>query len=341
MKKAVTIGMLANELGLSVSAVSKALNDYPDIGPETKALVLQKASELGYSPNLMARGLARQTSRFVGVVIRDVSSVYGEMFKSLSHIARRYDLQLILYDTDNDPAIEKRCVQNLIDSMALGIIIAPVREDAEELLEMTRGRVAVVFLGGRVRDEQASSVCTDSAVGTELALRQLMGLGHERIALLFDHRQSASRSTRLETYRRVMRSAGLEELVFCADEADLLAAGRTLGRRLLDSGEGVTAVFAVKDLMAIGVIQAVREAGKRVPEDLSVIGYDGINASALPMIRLSTIMQPRQEIAELVIEILLRHAADPEAAPEHCLVRPQLILRGTVDTPQRDSAIRI
>ena len=115
MQKPVTMRMLAKELGLSLSAVSKALNDYPDIGPETKALVLNKAAELGYSPNILARNLARKTSDFVGVVIRDITSIYGEMFKSLNAAARQYGLHLILYDTDNDRAVEKQCIQNLID----------------------------------------------------------------------------------------------------------------------------------------------------------------------------------------------------------------------------------
>ena len=335
MKKAVTIGMLAKELGLSVSAVSKALNDYPDIGPETKALVQRRAAELGYSPNLMARGLARQTSRFVGVVIRDVSDVYGEMFKSLSRVARKSDLQLILYDTDNDPAVEKKCVQNLIDSMALGIIIAPVSEDPEGLLSLTRGRVPLVFLGGRVRRGDVNGVCTDSGAGMEMALDHLFGLGHRRIALLCDHKRSGSRSSRLEAYHRVMRERGLDEKILYGSggETDEIAAGRALGRRLLAEEAPVTAALAVKDRMAIGVMDAFREAGKRVPEDLSVIGYDGIDAAALPMIGLSTVAQPREELAGRVIDILRRHAADPSAAPEHCLVRPQLVLRGTVAAP--------
>ena len=126
MRKPVTMRTLANELGLSLSAVSKALNDYPDIGPETKALVLRKAAELGYTPNILARSLARKTSDFVGVVIRDVSSIYGEMFKSMSAAARRSGLHLILYDTNNDPEIEGQCIRNLVDSMAMGIVVMPV-----------------------------------------------------------------------------------------------------------------------------------------------------------------------------------------------------------------------
>ncbi len=329
MRKPVTIRTLANELGLSVSAVSKALNDYPDIGTETKTLVQHKAEELGYTPNILARNLAKKTSPFVGVVIRDVSSVYGEMFKSLSEVARRCGLHLILYDTNNDPAVEKWCVQNLIDSMAMGIVIVPVSEDVGEICAMAKGRVPVVFLGGKVRDNTFNYVCADSKAGTELAMGHLIGLGHKRIAMVCDYKQSNSRSTKLEVYRQMMRGLGQEELVYygCNTDTDILVSGYVQGKRILASKADVTAVFVVKDLMAIGVIKAFIEAGKRVPEDISVVGYDGIDAAALPMIELTTVAQPRLEMAEQIIDILHRHADDPSMPSEHYLARPELVER--------------
>ncbi len=329
MQKAVTMRMLAKELGLSLSAVSKALNDYPDIGTETKTLVLRKAAELGYSPNILARNLAKKTSNFVGVVIRDVSSIYGEMFKSLNEVARRCDLHLILYDTNNDPVVEKWCVQNLIDSMAMGIVITPVSEDVSEITEMTRGRVPVVFLGGKVTDNSVNYVCSDSTAGTEMALRHLIGEGHRRIAMVCDHKKSSSRSSKLSVYRRLMGEIGQPERIFTSadSDTDIMFAGYRQGCRLLASGEDVTAVFVVKDVMALGVIQALTEAGVRVPEEISVIGYDGIDAAALPMVELTTVAQPRMEMAEKIIDILRRHAEDADAAPEHWQAMPELVIR--------------
>ena len=279
MQKPVTMRMLAKELGLSLSAVSKALNDYPDIGTETKTLVLSKAAELGYSPNILARNLARKTSNFVGVVIRDVSSIYGEMFKSLNEVARRCDLHLILYDTNNDTDVEKWCVQNLIDSMVMGLVVTPVSEDVSGIVEMARGRVPLVFLGGKVTDAAVNCVCSDSTAGTEMALRHLIAGGHRRIAMVCDHKKSSSRSSKLAVYRRLMGEIGEPERVFYSSEADgdIMQAGYCQGRRLLGSGEDITAVFVVKDVMALGVIQALTEAGVKVPEQISVIGYDGID----------------------------------------------------------------
>lgn len=329
MPRPVTIKTIARELGLSVSAVSKSLNNYDDINPQTKARVMEKAAELGYSPNMMARSLVTRTSNFVGVVLRDISTVYGEMFKALNAVARKHNLNLILYDTNRDPELEKACIQNLIDSMAMGIIVAPVSEDVSTICGMCEGRMPVVFLGGRVADNQRNYVAADSLLGAEAALDYLISLGHRNIALICDSLESASRNAKVRVYREKVRTLGSQEHIFYESErtGDIIGAGYRQAKRMLSSGTHISAVFVVKDIMAIGAIQAITEAGLRVPEDISVIGYDGIDCAALPTIELTTIAQPRQEMAERVIEILRRHVEDPSLPPEHTYIRPVLIAR--------------
>jgi len=331
MQKKVTIATLARELGLSESAVSKALNDYPDISPETKKLVRCKADELGYSPNMLARNLAKKSSNFVGIVINDTLSVYGEMFKSLNAVARRYGLHLILYDTNNDPSIEAACVQNLIDTMAMGIVVVPVSENIDHIQRMTRNRVPVVYLGEKVRDASVNYVCADDETGTEMALRHLIERGHRRIAMLCDQKNSDSQSRKIQVYRELMRSIWQKEQIFYSDapENDMAEAGYRLGKRLLASKADITGLIAINDLMAVGVTGALKEAGIKVPEQMAIVGYDGIDASALPLIKLTTIAQPRMIMAERIMDILQRHAAQPDSVPEHYLAKPQLIIRAS------------
>ena len=331
MRRAITIAALAKELGLSESAVSKALNDYPDISLETKKLVRSKADEMGYSPNILARNLAKKSSNFLGIVIRDVSSIYGEMFKSLNTVARRYGLHLILYDTNNDRSIEHECIKNLIDTMAMGIVVVPVSENVAQIRKITGNRVPVVYLGGKVRGDNVNYVCCDSTAGTDIALRHLIGRGHRKIVMLCDHKVSNSRSMKKEMYQKMMHSIRSEEHILYsrAGEDDLAEAGYRLGRQLVEDGTEFTALFAVKDTLAIGAIGALKEAGIRVPDDVSVVGYDGTNASALPLIELTTVAQPRMDMAEMIIDIIRRHAEDPAAAPEHYLAKPELIIRGS------------
>ena len=338
MKRTVTMAMLEKELVISESAVSKALNDYPDIGPETKKLVREKAEKIGYTPNILARNLAKKTSNFVGVVIRDLASIYGEMFKSLSAAAAQYGLNLILYDTGNDRTTERECIRNLINTMAMGIVVVPVSEDIERIRRMTRGRVPVVYLGSKVRDDSVNYVSADGTAGTELAMQHLISQGHRKIVMLCDHKFSSSRSHKMEAYRTAMQAIGEEERILSSDDTqgDLLLGGRELVKKLLASGERFTALYAVKDMLAIGAAGALEEAGIDVPGNVSVVGYDGIDATALPQISLTCVSQPRAEMAEKVIDILRRHAEDPALPPEHYLAMPELIVRGSTAAAPMD-----
>ena len=331
MQKPVTIKTIAKELGLSVSAVSKALNNYSDINPETKRRVAAKAEELGYSPNILARSLVKKSSNFVGVVIRDVSNVYGEMFRELNDAARRKGLSLVLYDTNRDPELELRCVQTMIDSMAMGIIIVPTGKDVSDIRRMCRGRVPVVYLGSNVTDERDNFITVDAETGSRMAMEHLIGLEHREIAFICDRANTASQRSKIAVYRETMRHLGQKERIYqeADPEGNLVRYGYRQAKSMLAAGGKVTAVFAAKDKIAIGVIQAIREAGFRVPEDISVIGYDGINAAELPMIDLTTVAQPREELAEKIIDILTRHEEDSTAPAEHYWLRPVLIERGS------------
>lgn len=331
MGSKVTIAVLARELGISESAVSKALNDYPDISPATKKLVHSKADELGYSPNMMARNLAKKSSNLVGFVIHDMSSVYGEMFKTLNTVARSQGLQLILCDTNNDPVIEAECIRNLIDMMAMGIVVVPVSESIDRIQRITRNRVPVVYLGDKVRDASVNYVGTDSEAGAELAMRYLIGQGHRRIAMLCDRGTSASQNDKVRVYQELMRSIWQREQVFYSDapECELAEAGYRLGKRLLESRTECTALIASRDILAIGAMGALKEAGVRVPGQVAVLGYDGIDASSLPAIRLTTMAQPRLKMAETIMDILRRQGEDPSAAPEHVLIKPELVVRNS------------
>lgn len=331
MHKPVTIKTIAQEMGLSISAVSKALNDYKDINPETKKLVIKKAVEMGYSPNTMARNLVMKTSNFIGVVVRDITTVYGEMFKALNAVARKHNLTLILYDTNRDKNLEKACVQNLIGSMVRGIIVAPVSEDVSDICAICEGRLPIVFLGGRVVDQDKCFVASDSRLGAQSALEYLIEQGHRNIALICDSIDSASRNSKIRIYKKKMKEIGAPERIFYGqgDSTDITAAGYEQTKLMLKTQPDVTAVFVVKDIMAVGVMQAIQEAGLRIPEDISVIGYDGIDAAALPMIDLTTISQPREEMAEQVIDILLRHSQDQTLPPEHAFIPPVLTVRNS------------
>ena len=149
--------------------------------------------------------------------------------------------------------------------------------------------------------------------------------------MLCEQKTSDVQRRKIQVYQETMRSIWQREQIYYCDspECDLSEAGYRLGKRLLASKAEFTGLIAANDLLAIGALGAMKEMGMRVPEQVSIVGYDGINASALPLIGLTTMALPRIKMAEKIIDILRRHAMNPESAPEHYLVKPELIIRSS------------
>lgn len=328
--KNLTIKTIANELGLSLSSVSKALNNYPDISEATKQLVINKAVELGYSPNMLARNLVKNTSTSIGVVVRDTSTIYGELLKPISQAALKNNLSIVMGDSNRSHELEMRHIRAMIDSRVMGLIIAPVTTDTTDIDQAVAGRFPVVYLGGHVTGNKKNIVSVDSEEGSKMAMNYLFSLGHRDIALVSDHNHSDSTNVKLDVYRKEMNRSHLNPAVFLdkSEDGDLVAAGYRIVDRMLNSGRWFTAVFAVKDMLAAIIIQALREHGLSVPEDVSVIGYDGANVSAYPMVNLTTIAMPKKVIAQKLVEIITRQAEDPsKAVPEQFYAKPELVIR--------------
>ena len=171
--KSLTIKTIANELGLSLSAVSKALNNYPDISEATRQLVVNKAVELGYSPNMFARNLVKNMSTSIGVVVRDTSTIYGELLKPISQAALKSNLSIVMGDSNRNHELEMRHIRAMIDSRVLGLIIAPVTTDTTDIDQAVAGRFPIVYLGGHVTGNKNNIVSVDSAEGTKMAMNYL------------------------------------------------------------------------------------------------------------------------------------------------------------------------
>ncbi len=328
MQKTVTIKTIADLLGMSVSGVSKALNDYPDINEDTKKIVIDKAIELGYTPNLNARNLAKSISNTIGIIVKDTETTYGELFKDLSRVAESRGLNLLIADSDRSREIEVSHVKSMMESRVKGIIIVPVSADISEIKKAVKFRVPIIFLGGWVTSSSENVVAQDNAYGTDMAMDYLFGLGHRKIAYITDKIRSNTNQTKLNGYRSRMLQNGLRPAIFVDEEANLIQAGARQAALMLDTGEKFTAILASKDLVAIGAMNEIRSRGLRIPEDISVVGFGGSEASSLPMIDLTTIAQPKKDLAENLIRIMVSLAEyGHDAPPQHYFAKPKLIER--------------
>ncbi|MBS1855407.1 MAG: LacI family DNA-binding transcriptional regulator [Acidobacteria bacterium] len=326
----VTIKDVARESGVNVSTVSRALNGEYGVHADTREMVAAVARRLGYRPNRVARGLVTGRSHTLGLVVSDIRNhFFAEVARGAEDAACRAGHDLILCNSDLDPDKQMRYMQSLLEKRVDGILMNSVsvlsRAQQEQLAAMG---VAIVLLNRTAPRGVFSTVCADNRGGGRLAAEYLLKLGHRRIAHLTGPRHHGNMTDRARGFVRALSAVPQPvEPVMIYGRNDFTG-GYEMGRELLARHPEVTAVFAASDTMAFGAIRAFIEAGRRIPGDLSVIGFDDIELAAIVNPPLTTIYQPKYEIGEAAVEILLRHADRKKPhAPEHRVFDVRLVER--------------
>ncbi|HEY8348087.1 MAG TPA: LacI family DNA-binding transcriptional regulator [Symbiobacteriaceae bacterium] len=329
---AVTIKDVAREAGVGLATVSRVLNNSGPVSPETRERVLAAARALGYVPNLHARSLVSRATGTVGLIIPDITNpFFPAVTRGVEDAASQAGYTVFLCNTDNDPAKEETDVRKLRERCVDGIIFVGSQARRKRLERLLQDGIPVVVTDREVPDLDADSVLVDNNWGARAAVRHLIDLGHTRIAHAAGHRQTPTGQDRYAGYCAALEEAGLpvdESLVFWGEFT--IESGIQAGQVLLGRSPRPTAVFAGNDLIALGVIRAAREAGLRVPEDLSVVGFDDIPLAALVSPPLTTVRQPAYEMGRLAMTMLLeRMSGRVTGAGRHHVFRPELILRGS------------
>lgn len=324
----VTILDVARAAGVSKSAVSLALRGDPGLGVGTRASIVAEAERLGYRQNRWARSLVQGRTGLVGVLLTDLSNDYQtEIVHGIEDAAEQAGLEVVLSHGRRDPELLERRLAQLGDLGVDGVVVMSAMLPPAVLAEAAARQPVVVV--GRMEDLPAGigSVANHDEVGARLAVEHLLGLGHRRIAHLTMSPRAAARARR-RAYEEAIAAAGLGECVRVAQEwdggvAELVAA----------AGEpsGPTAVFASNDRGAAAVVGAALDRGLRVPEDLSVVGYDNTALAQALRPALTSVDQPRPEIGGLAMAQLAELMAGGEA--RHEVVEPELVVRGSVARP--------
>ena len=332
MGKKVTIREVAAECGLSVSAVSQVLNG-KEIGipQKTKEKVRAAAEKLRYRPNAAARSLVTSRSDTVGVLVPDISNAFfGEAFKEIQRRMGEEGFDVLLCSGDGTAKQDERFLRLFAARGADGLIVAPAAETLEEknaekfaaLLEEIR--IPYVYLD-RYPALPCVRVSADHRAGGYAAARCLLKNGHTKIGCIAGPAALVGARLRLEGFCDALAEAGIRPL---AINAPFTAEGGERAAKAL-FGRGLTALFASDDLQAYGAMRAAAETGVRIPDDVSLVGYDDLQFSALANPPLTTISQPVKDMAAAAAELLLRRmrGEDAENPP---LFAPRLIERQTV-----------
>jgi len=327
----VTMEDVAHEAGVSRALVSLVMRDSPKVSEKRRTRVLAAAERLGYRPNAMARGLASRRTRTIGVLLNDLHNpFFAEIMDGILEKAEALEYRLLIGTGRREAVGERRAVDVFLEHRADGLLLVSPRLRNADILAIGRSTPTVV-VGRSLRERFVDSVTTDDHAGGKLAVRHLAGLGHTRIAH-FDGGRGAGSSARRAGYLKEMSRLGFEPWVVSAEFTEV--AGVAAVERLLTSGELPTAIFAANDLVAAGAMDRLEDAGLRVPDDVSIVGYDNTFLAALHHMSLTTIDQPRPELGRLALSTLVERVDGIRTTGAHLQLEPSLVVRSTTGPPR-------
>ena len=322
-----TIHDVAARSGMSKSLVSLALRGSPNVSESSRATILRAAAELGYRPNAAARSLAVRRSQTIGVLVLDLHNpVFAEILDGVQSEFRAHGFTTMLVSGGDDPQLQQSEIDTLMQFQVEGLILIAHRLTEATLRSLALEVPTVVVTRDDIRVPRLDTVSNDDIAGAERAVDHLVQLGHSRIGFLTGGNNPVS-LRREEGYRRAMARHGLSDFIHVVPGGLTDSAGYSAASAAL--GASPTALFVVNDIAALGAIAAIEEAGLRVPEDVSVIGYDGIALGGLRSVNLTTIGQPLIELGRRAAQQILHRIEHSDAAEHHILVESQLIERGT------------
>jgi LacI family transcriptional regulator, repressor for deo operon, udp, cdd, tsx, nupC, and nupG len=326
---------VAREVGMSTATVSRALRGMPRVSEDTRLKVLQAATRLDYVASPHAAGLAGGWSRAIAVVVPHVTRwFYGSVVHGAEERLREEGYDLLLYNLAGDPAARHRVFRtHLLRKRVDAVLVLTLSLTPEESTSLASLGRPMAVVGAEMPGW--SSVRIDDVAAAGQAVEHLMSLGHRRIAYLggslVDQLDLAAPLDRLAGYRRTMAAAGLDVAPEWEVQGDFTTRGGAAAMRLLLEGEQrPTAVFAASDEMAIGCVHTLREAGLRVPQDVSVVGVD--DHEMAEFFELTTVAQPVHEQGRLAAQLLLDALAGAE--PAAVTVPTRLVVRRTTAPPR-------
>lgn len=331
----VTVHDVARAAGVSIASVSRALNGQPGVGRETADRVRALAAELGYAPNEIARSLLAKRTDSVALLLPDITNpFFPELVKGVQTVADRRGVTLLLSESSDSADKLVGDLHALRRKQIDGVIIIAVNAHGSAIGEACAG-IPVVALDRDLDMPEASTVGVDHEAGAYTATTHLLGLGHRRIAHIAGPSQLDVSQLRRRGWERALEEAGIVRENDLVVEGDFLeTGGYSAGQTLLDRIDDFTAVFAANDLSAVGFLAACAERGVDVPDQVSVIGFDGIHLARYTTPRLTTVAQPIIELGCRAGEILLDAIADRGRAAVHEHLPTQLALGTSTDRPR-------
>lgn len=331
--KQTTIKDIAKLAGVSYASVSRALNNKGHVSPKTREKILQICESQGYRTNILARNLIRKKTNVIGLVIPDASNpFYAEIALHIEIYMRKMGYNTMLCSTLNEEKTMEELFDFLLGQRVDGIILASSQDYAVKYAAKYAKDCPLVLLGSSFYEEDIKHlniVSSDTISGGSIVAEYLLSLGHKKIAYIGHRPGSITHKNRLEGFARTLKRHGLDfTLIENSKSSSSIDSGYALGREFFQKKLSHTAIFAATDSTALGLLKAADEFHLKIPEDISLIGYDNIVYSSLPMIELTTIDQRKENLAGESAKLLLELLQNPKTeCYTRRLIKPMLLER--------------
>ena len=328
--KSVTLKDVAKAAGVSYATVSRALSGSPQIGSDTRERIIKLCDEMGYTTNYVARSMVMKKTDLIGLVVPSIDNQFmSELAYYAEMSARSHGYNIMLCNSGPDLKQEKTVVKLLLGRQVDGILIVPQSPKTYENIRAYTDQVPTVFLSENLRDQPQSYVAADNSRGTYIGTKYLYELGHRDI-LYFGRRHTTTHQLRAEGYMKACQELGLQQRFFNSEfSRSSINNGYQMARELFSKPLDYTAIFASTDSNALGILKAADEMNIDIPGRLSLIGFDNITATGMPRIELTTIEQPKRDMAVQAVDMLRDKIENGTQGYVHQILLPTLIKRGT------------
>jgi LacI family transcriptional regulator len=334
-----TIIDVAREAKVGVMSVSRVINNHPSVKHSTRAKVMKAIARIGYSPNDAARMLKGRRGRTIGLVVPDLSDFFSSCFHAVQEVAIRHDYQTLVVATGRSVTVEDQQLESIQNRVA-GLLIVSSGSDGRRLKMIQDSGIPVVALDRPVAGLQADAVLVENREGAEQGVRHLIEHGHKKIACVGFDSGSYTVRERIEGCKLAMRNAGLEPIL--STNVNTLEATHALVLRWSAARDRPTAVFSLKRISSVYLIQALHLHKLRVPDDIAVVGFDDFELAELLGTPLTVVRQTPTGMARAAAELLFKkiaHLQDGEVAETQTakmLFPTQLIIRRSCGCPARE-----
>jgi LacI family transcriptional regulator len=315
-KEVTTLKVLSKRLDLSISTISRALNDHPDISDDTKARVTKMALELNYVPNIFAKGFRQHRSNIIGVIVPNITHYFTTtIVRGILEEASKSGYRVIISESNNDPIKQTEMLKTMLQFGVDGILasLTKMTRDIDTILPTLNTLPLILF------DKVSEKIpCTQITINDEEAtynlIEHLINTGKRRIAIIKETEYSYTSEKRFSGYLKALKEHNIEideKIIISVDDISLKQ-GRRMTNILLSLKNRPDAIFAITDSAAIGVIQALKKFDIRIPEDIAVVGFSNSTNSTIIEPKLTTVDQPGEKIGKTAVKYLIEEIESKE-----------------------------